>query len=144
MCSHCGIPVPRSDGPPVVVRSDSRFVVRGRLDKPAKVYFGIAVSGVNGEFAGKFRLDLESEQPISEPDEDGQQYESVAEPQPRQVHDLEERIAATYAAGAESAEGDQHCTDQAQTILGLPIPYLSLIAFGAILSCLVLSKGRRA
>jgi disulfide bond formation protein DsbB len=36
------------------------------------------------------------------------------------------------------------CTDQAQTILGLPIPYLSLIAFGAILSCLVLSKGRRA
>jgi hypothetical protein len=66
-----GIPVSRSDGPPVVVRSDSRFVVRGRLDKPAKVYFGIAVSGVNGEFAGKFRLDLESEQPISKPDTDG-------------------------------------------------------------------------
>ena len=36
------------------------------------------------------------------------------------------------------------CTDEAMLILGLPIPYLSLIAFGAILSCLVLSKGRRA
>ena len=67
-----GIPVSRSDGPPVVVRSDSQFVVRGRLDKPAKVYFGIAVSDVNGEFAGKFRGDLDGEQPISEPDEDGQ------------------------------------------------------------------------
>ncbi|MEO2008262.1 MAG: FecR domain-containing protein [Pirellulaceae bacterium] len=66
-----GIPVSRSDGPPVVVRSDSRFVVRGRLNKPAKVYFGIAVSDVNGEFAGKFRGDLDGEQPISEPDENG-------------------------------------------------------------------------
>jgi ferric-dicitrate binding protein FerR (iron transport regulator) len=67
-----GIPVSRSDGPPVVVRSDSRFVVRGRLNKPAKVHFGIAVSYVNGEFAGKFRGDLDGQQPISEPDEDGQ------------------------------------------------------------------------
>jgi hypothetical protein len=66
-----GIPVSRSDGPPVVVRSDSRFVVRGRLNKPAKVYFGIAVSDVNGGFAGKFRGDLDGEQPISEPDENG-------------------------------------------------------------------------
>jgi hypothetical protein len=67
-----GIPVSRSDGPPVVVRSDSRFVVRGRLSKPAKVYFGIAVSHHNGEFAGKFRGDLDRQQPLSEPDEDGQ------------------------------------------------------------------------
>ncbi|MBC8350996.1 MAG: FecR domain-containing protein [Planctomycetes bacterium] len=67
-----GIPVSRSNGPPVVVRSNSQFVVRGRLNKPAKVHFGIAVSDVNGEFAGKFRGDLDHQQPISEPDEDGQ------------------------------------------------------------------------
>ena len=36
------------------------------------------------------------------------------------------------------------CTDQAQTILGLPIPYLSLIAFAAILACLLLPQGKRA
>jgi len=66
-----GIPVSRSDGPAVVLRSDSQFVVRGRMDKPAKVYFGIAVSDINGEFAGKFRGDLKSQQPISELDENG-------------------------------------------------------------------------
>ena len=36
------------------------------------------------------------------------------------------------------------CTDRAQTILGLPIPYLSLVAFAAILICLLLSQGKRA
>ena len=35
------------------------------------------------------------------------------------------------------------CTDQAQVILGVPIPYLSLAAFAAILACLFLPKGRR-
>ena len=36
------------------------------------------------------------------------------------------------------------CTDaQAQMILGLPIPYLSLIAFAAILVCFILPKGNR-
>ncbi len=35
------------------------------------------------------------------------------------------------------------CTGKAQTILGLPIPYLSLAAFAAILACLILPKGRR-
>lgn len=35
------------------------------------------------------------------------------------------------------------CTDQAQVIFGLPIPYLSLAAFAAILACLTLPKGRR-
>ena len=73
-----GIPVSRSDGPPVVVRSDSQFVVRGRLDRPAKVHFGIAVSDVNGEFVGKVRGDLHGQQPISEPDENGQ-FEVVYE-----------------------------------------------------------------
>ena len=67
-----GIPVPRGDGPPVVIRSESQFVVRGRLDRPARVYFGIAVSDAGGEFAGKFRGDLGGQQPISEPEENGQ------------------------------------------------------------------------
>ena len=35
------------------------------------------------------------------------------------------------------------CTDQAQTILGLPIPYLSLMAFTAIIVCLLLPQGKR-
>lgn len=35
------------------------------------------------------------------------------------------------------------CTGEAQMILGLPIPYLSLAAFAAILVCLILPKGRR-
>lgn len=35
------------------------------------------------------------------------------------------------------------CSGPAQLILGLPIPYLSLIAFAAILVCLDLSKGKR-
>ena len=35
------------------------------------------------------------------------------------------------------------CTDQAQTILGVPIPYLALIAFAAIIVCLMTPKGKR-
>jgi disulfide bond formation protein DsbB len=35
------------------------------------------------------------------------------------------------------------CSGPSQSILGLPIPYLSLIAFAAILACLVLLKGKR-
>lgn len=35
------------------------------------------------------------------------------------------------------------CTGEAQMILGLPIPYLSLAAFAAILACLSISKGNR-
>lgn len=34
------------------------------------------------------------------------------------------------------------CTGEAQMIFGLPIPYLSLGAFAAILACLILPKGR--
>lgn len=33
------------------------------------------------------------------------------------------------------------CTGPAQMILGLPIPYLSLVAFAAISACLALTKG---
>lgn len=33
------------------------------------------------------------------------------------------------------------CTGEAQMILGVPIPYLSLAAFAAILACLILPKG---
>ncbi|MES2913491.1 MAG: disulfide bond formation protein B [Pseudomonadota bacterium] len=36
------------------------------------------------------------------------------------------------------------CTGEAQMILGLPIPYLSLAAFAAILACLILPKGNRS
>jgi hypothetical protein len=50
-----GLPVARSDGSPVVVKPNSRFVVRGRLTTAADVYFGVRVSHANGEFAGKFR-----------------------------------------------------------------------------------------
>ena len=36
------------------------------------------------------------------------------------------------------------CTDAAaQTVLGLPLPYLSLLAFAAILACLTQVKGNR-
>ncbi len=40
-------------------------------------------------------------------------------------------------------ENGPSCTGAAQMILGLPIPYLSLAAFAAILVCLILPKGRR-
>lgn len=66
------ISVSRHNDPPVVVRPDSRFVVRGRLDKPARVYFGIAVSDSAGEFAGKFRGDFAEKQPMSKPDKNGE------------------------------------------------------------------------
>jgi disulfide bond formation protein DsbB len=36
------------------------------------------------------------------------------------------------------------CTGDAQIIFGLPIPYLSLMAFAAILACLVFPKGHRS
>lgn len=66
-----GIPVSRSMGSPVVVRSGSRFVVRGHIERPARIYFGIGVSDTSGEFAGKFRGDLGDRQPISVPDAEG-------------------------------------------------------------------------
>lgn len=49
-----GLPVNRADNSPVVVQSGSRFLVRGRLEVAADVFFGIRVARSNGEFAGKF------------------------------------------------------------------------------------------
>jgi hypothetical protein len=71
-----GIPVGRSVSSPVVVQPDSRFVVRGRLTAPARVFFGIRMSNANGEFAGKFRGDLNDLQPVAELDSDGR-FETV-------------------------------------------------------------------
>jgi len=70
------IPVSRSDSSPVVVQPDSRFIVRGRLNRPARVHLGIGMRHVNGEFAGKFRGDLGERQPISELDSEGH-FEAV-------------------------------------------------------------------
>ncbi len=36
------------------------------------------------------------------------------------------------------------CTDAAMTILGLPLPYLSLAAFAGVVLCLLSAKGSRA
>ena len=49
-----GLAVNRADNAPVVVRSDSRIVVRGRMQVTARLYFGIQVARQNGGFAGKF------------------------------------------------------------------------------------------
>jgi disulfide bond formation protein DsbB len=45
---------------------------------------------------------------------------------------------------APCTKGGPSCSGPAQIILGLPIPYLSLAAFAAILVCLILPKGTRA
>ena len=66
-----GIAARSSQNSPVVVRSNSQFVVRGRLTRPAPVYFGIGMSQVNGEFAGKFRGDKANQQPVSVLDAEG-------------------------------------------------------------------------
>lgn len=66
-----GISVGSSQNSPVVVQPNSRFIVRGRLAKPARVYFGIGMSQANGEFAGKFRGDKAKQQPVSELDAEG-------------------------------------------------------------------------
>lgn len=44
---------------------------------------------------------------------------------------------------APSTNDSPSCIDRAQTILDLPIPYLSMLAFAAILTRLVLVKGTR-
>jgi disulfide bond formation protein DsbB len=48
------------------------------------------------------------------------------------------------AAIAPCTASGPSCTDQAQVVLGLPLPYLSTIAFAAILASLSLLKGSRA
>ncbi len=49
-----GLPVVHSENSPVVIKPNSRFVVRGRLKDEARVSFGIRMAHPNGEFAGKF------------------------------------------------------------------------------------------
>lgn len=71
-----GLSVDRSDGSPVVVLPGSKFVVRGRLQTPARVHFGIRVTDPNGEFAGMFRGDRHDQQPLTMPDDHGR-FEEV-------------------------------------------------------------------
>ncbi|MEL6105208.1 MAG: hypothetical protein AAFU85_04195, partial [Planctomycetota bacterium] len=66
-----GIGVFNEDRSPVVVQPGSKFVVRGRLQRPDEVHFGISVTRTNGEFAGKFRGDLDDQQPTTKPDASG-------------------------------------------------------------------------
>ncbi len=55
--SMVGQGVSRTDGSPVVLRPDSRIILRGRVKLPTQIYFGINMTHSNGEFAGKFRAD---------------------------------------------------------------------------------------
>ena len=57
--SMVGLGVSRADGSPVVLRPDSRIILRGRVKSPTQIYFGINMTHSNGEFAGKFRADKE-------------------------------------------------------------------------------------
>ena len=50
------IDVSLGDAPPVVLRPDSCFRIRGRIASPHEVYFGVTARHSNGEFAGKFQV----------------------------------------------------------------------------------------
>ena len=54
MLHLAGLSVKRADNAPVVVQPGSRFIVRGRLQVPAKLLLGIQVARKNGDFAGMF------------------------------------------------------------------------------------------
>jgi len=69
--SLLGIPVSGRSGRPVVLTPSTQFLIRGRLHHPAKIKFGIAVSDDIGEFAGIFRGDLLTKQPVTKIDEEG-------------------------------------------------------------------------
>lgn len=71
-----GLSVDRSEGSPVVLLPGSKFVVRGKLRSEARLHFGIRVTYPNGEFAGMFRGDLHSKQPLAAKDENGR-FEEV-------------------------------------------------------------------
>jgi disulfide bond formation protein DsbB len=47
-------------------------------------------------------------------------------------------------AVAPCTENGPSCTDAGMQILGLPIPYLSLLSFAGILACLTILKGNRS
>ena len=55
--SMVGLGVSRTDGSPVVLRPNSRVILRGRIKSPSQIYFGVNMTHSNGEFAGKFLAD---------------------------------------------------------------------------------------
>ncbi len=44
------------DHPPVVLQSGSQIRVRGRLETQHRVYFGVTLRHINGDFAGRFQV----------------------------------------------------------------------------------------
>ena len=51
-----GFGVSRNDGAPVILRSDSKLRIRGRLGSKSNVFFGVTVNEPEGEFAGKYQV----------------------------------------------------------------------------------------
>jgi len=49
-----GLAVSHSGHSPVMVAPDSRFLLQGRVDSEAGLFFGFSVANENGEYAGKF------------------------------------------------------------------------------------------
>ena len=49
------------DHPPVVLQSGSQIRVRGRLETQHRVYFGVTLRHINGDFAGRFQVILPEE-----------------------------------------------------------------------------------
>ena len=47
--------VSRGDSPPVILQTDSQIKVRGRIQSARKMYFGVTLRSLNGEFAGRFQ-----------------------------------------------------------------------------------------
>jgi hypothetical protein len=64
--------VSHGDRPPVMLQSGSHLRVRGRIASTHKVYFGVTVRRLNGEFAGKFQTIRPAEE-----FEGGQDFEVV-------------------------------------------------------------------
>ena len=46
------------DHPPVVLQSGSQIRVRGQLETQHRVYFGVTLRHINGDFAGRFQVIL--------------------------------------------------------------------------------------
>jgi len=49
--------VSRNRPTPVLLTSGTRFLIRGRIESPGKVYFGLTTKHVKGGFAGKFLVE---------------------------------------------------------------------------------------
>ena len=69
-----GFGVSCGDRKPVVLQTDSKLRIRGRIESSHRVWFGITVRQANGDFAGKF----ETIRPARE-FQDGQDFEFVLE-----------------------------------------------------------------